>query len=109
MRSAGSPCVGCCSPGWTASSTSNLRGWGEKLTPHVLRHFCASRGYRLNIEPVGSRALHDCLPPHLWEILVATAGDPGPGMGVLTERLRLLMRGGTPHPCSRASGAASRS
>ncbi|MEJ3747843.1 FAD-dependent monooxygenase [Actinomycetes bacterium KLBMP 9797] len=50
------------------------------------------QGYRLNIEPVGSRALHDCLPAHLWEILVATAGDPGPGMGVLTEQLRLLMR-----------------
>ncbi|TCO60520.1 FAD-dependent oxidoreductase [Actinocrispum wychmicini] len=50
------------------------------------------QGYRLNIEPVGSRALHDCLPPHLWEILVATAGDPGRGMGVCTERLQLLMR-----------------
>jgi 2-polyprenyl-6-methoxyphenol hydroxylase-like FAD-dependent oxidoreductase len=51
-----------------------------------------SQGYRLNIEPVGSRALHDCLPAHLWEMLVATAGDPGPGMGVFTERLSLLMR-----------------
>src|SRR5262249_47019369 len=50
------------------------------------------QGYRLNIEPVGSRALRDCLPPHLWEILVATAGDPGPGMGVFTERLHRLMR-----------------
>src|SRR6266545_2942965 len=50
------------------------------------------QGYRLNIEPVGSRALHDCLPPGLWELLVATAGNPGPGMGVLDERLRQLMR-----------------
>ncbi|NRQ31904.1 FAD-dependent monooxygenase [Nonomuraea sp. NN258] len=57
-----------------------------------------SQGYRLNIEPVGSRALHDCLPPHLWDILVATAGDPGPGMGVFTERLRLLMREDDPPP-----------
>ncbi|MFB7532718.1 FAD-dependent oxidoreductase [Streptomyces sp. NPDC056178] len=54
------------------------------------------QGYRLNIEPVGSRALHDCLPPHLWEILVATAGDPGPGMGVFTEQLQLLMREDAP-------------
>ncbi|MFF4413452.1 FAD-dependent oxidoreductase [Streptosporangium sp. NPDC001559] len=54
------------------------------------------QGYRLNIEPVGSRALHDCLPPHLWQILVATAGDPGPGMGVFTERMRLLMREDAP-------------
>jgi 2-polyprenyl-6-methoxyphenol hydroxylase-like FAD-dependent oxidoreductase len=54
------------------------------------------QGYRLNIEPVGSRALHDCLPAHLWEILTATAGDPGSGMGVFTERLRLLMREDNP-------------
>lgn len=50
------------------------------------------QGYRLNIEPVGSQALHDCLPPALWEVLVATAGDPGPGMGVFTEQLRELMQ-----------------
>lgn len=59
------------------------------------------QGYRLNIEPVGSRALHDCLPGQLWRLLVATAGDPGPGMGVFTHRLRRLMRepGETPdHP-----------
>ncbi len=65
-----------------------------------------SQGYRLNIEPVGSRAPHDCLPAPLWEILVATAGDPGPGMGVFTERLRLLMREDDPParrgPCERA-------
>lgn len=50
------------------------------------------QGYRLNVEPLGSRALHACLPDHLWQILVATAGDPGPGMGVFTEKLRQLMR-----------------
>jgi 2-polyprenyl-6-methoxyphenol hydroxylase-like FAD-dependent oxidoreductase len=50
------------------------------------------QGYRLNIEPMGSRALHDCLPGHLWDLLVRTAGDPGPGMNVLTQRMRLLMR-----------------
>ncbi|WP_133916602.1 FAD-dependent oxidoreductase [Streptomyces sp. NBC_00582] len=54
------------------------------------------QGYRLNIEPVGSRALHDCLPAHLWQILMATAGHPGPGMGVFTERLQLLMREDAP-------------
>ena len=51
-----------------------------------------AQGYRLNIEPVGSRALHACLPPALWELLVATAGDPGPRMGVFDERLRELMQ-----------------
>lgn len=51
-----------------------------------------SQGYRLNVEPVGSAALKDCLPPELWRELVATAGDPGLGMGVFDEQLRLLMR-----------------
>ncbi|TDD62209.1 FAD-dependent monooxygenase [Kribbella antibiotica] len=50
------------------------------------------QGYRLNIEPVGSAALHHCLPPASWDRFVATAGDPGPGMGVFDERLHLLMR-----------------
>lgn len=50
------------------------------------------QGYRLNIEPVGSQALQSCLPPALWEVLIATAGDPGPGMGVFTEQLRELMQ-----------------
>ncbi len=50
------------------------------------------QGYRLNIEPVGSAALSRCLPPQLFAELVATAGDPGPGMGVYDQNLRLLMR-----------------
>ncbi|MGH3212821.1 MAG: FAD-dependent oxidoreductase [Trebonia sp.] len=50
------------------------------------------QGYRLNIEPMGSHALHDCLPGQLWDLLVRTAGDPGPGMNVFTERMRHLMR-----------------
>ena len=50
------------------------------------------QGYRLNIEPVGSEALHACLPSHLWNVLVATAGDPGPRMGVFDEQLRELMQ-----------------
>ncbi|MFI6318845.1 FAD-dependent oxidoreductase [Nonomuraea sp. NPDC050556] len=49
------------------------------------------QGYRLNIEPVGSAALHACLPAELWERLMVTGGDPGPGMGVLTEQLGELM------------------
>ena len=50
------------------------------------------QGYRLNIEPVGSRALHACLPPELWNVLLANAGDPGPRMGVFDEQLRELMQ-----------------
>ena len=50
------------------------------------------QGYRLSIEPPGSGALHDCLPPELWQILVATSGDPGERMGVFDEQLRELMQ-----------------
>ena len=49
------------------------------------------QGYRLSIEPPGSAALHDCLPPGLWQILVATSGDQGERMGVFDEQLRQLM------------------
>lgn len=31
--------------GLRAAATANLPGWGDKLTPHVLRHFCASELY----------------------------------------------------------------
>jgi salicylate hydroxylase len=48
------------------------------------------RGYRLHIDPTGARALHTCLPRHLWEAFLATTGRPGRGFGFLTERLRVL-------------------
>jgi 2-polyprenyl-6-methoxyphenol hydroxylase-like FAD-dependent oxidoreductase len=56
------------------------------------------QGYRLNIEPVGAKALHECLPPELWSLFVATAGDVGGGMGVYDEHLRELMREDPPPP-----------
>ena len=48
-------------------------------------------GYRIHINPVGSRALHACLPPVLWEAFVATAGKPPAGLGFLTEQLQELV------------------
>ena len=30
-------------------------------------------GYRININPDGARALHECLPPGLWQAFVATS------------------------------------
>ncbi|UVI29025.1 FAD-dependent oxidoreductase [Paenibacillus spongiae] len=49
------------------------------------------QGYRIHIDPTGSRSLHECLPPVLWNAFVATAGNPGTGFGFLTERLRKLV------------------
>lgn len=47
-------------------------------------------GYRIHLNPAGSRALHACLPPARWQEFVATAGEPG-GLGFLTERLDPLL------------------
>src|SRR5438874_1400749 len=44
------------------------------------------QGYRVHIDPNGSRALHECLPPRLWEAFLATTGKGG-GFGFLTEQL----------------------
>lgn len=48
-------------------------------------------GYRIHINPVGSRALHECLPPAIWEVFVATAGKSPAGLGFLTEQLEELV------------------
>ena len=48
-------------------------------------------GYRIHINPVGSRALHSCLPAALWDVLVAIAGTPPAGLGFLTEQLQELV------------------
>ena len=48
-------------------------------------------GYRIHINPVGSRALHACLPPVLWEAFVAMAGKPPAGFGFLTEQSKELV------------------
>ena len=47
------------------------------------------QGYRLHINPAGSRALNECLPPAVWEAFVATAGEPG-NFAFLSENLEEL-------------------
>ncbi|MFT7838044.1 NAD(P)/FAD-dependent oxidoreductase [Saccharothrix sp. BKS2] len=49
------------------------------------------QGYRLHIDPVGARALHECLPPAAWERFAATTGRGGGGFGFRDERLRRLL------------------
>ena len=48
-------------------------------------------GYRVNINPHGSRALHRCLPPPLWEAFVATSTAPPGGITFRTEKLQELL------------------
>src|SRR4249920_3412102 len=47
-------------------------------------------GYCIHLNPAGSRALHACLLPALWNRLVATAGEPG-GLGFFSEQLDQLL------------------
>src|SRR2546430_5434384 len=54
------------------------------------------QGYRIHIDPNGARALHECLPPALWEAFLATTGKSGGGFGFLTEQLAELLVPGAP-------------
>ena len=49
------------------------------------------QGFRINISPEGSRALHQCLPPDLWDIFNLTGGEFGKGFSMLTEQLEELL------------------
>src|SRR3982074_850239 len=41
------------------------------------------QGYRVHINPAGSRALHACLPPHLFDAFDRTGGKPSRAMHFL--------------------------
>jgi salicylate hydroxylase len=49
------------------------------------------QGYRVHINPAGSRALHQCLPPHLFDAFRRTCGKPSGGMRFLTEHNKVLL------------------
>jgi salicylate hydroxylase len=49
------------------------------------------QGYRVHINPTGSRALHACLPPHLFDLFDRTCGRPSRGIRFLTERMGVLL------------------
>ncbi|HEU4908173.1 MAG TPA: FAD-dependent monooxygenase, partial [Propionibacteriaceae bacterium] len=50
------------------------------------------QGYRIHINPHGSRALHDCLEPANWQAFLDTVSRNGGGFGFITEQLRDLLR-----------------
>jgi salicylate hydroxylase len=49
------------------------------------------QGYRVRITPSGSRALHACLPPHLFEAFARTCGKPSRAVHFLTENMDVLL------------------
>jgi salicylate hydroxylase len=49
------------------------------------------QGYRVHINPAGSRALHACLPPHLFDAFDRTGGKPSRAMHFLTEQMGVLL------------------
>ncbi|MBV8337232.1 MAG: FAD-dependent monooxygenase [Alphaproteobacteria bacterium] len=49
------------------------------------------QGYRVHISPTGSRALHECLPPHLFEIFDRTCGASYSVVPFFTEKMRVLL------------------
>ena len=49
------------------------------------------QGYRVHISPGGSTALHECLPPHLFEAFERTCGVTAGGARMLTEQMKVLM------------------
>jgi 2-polyprenyl-6-methoxyphenol hydroxylase-like FAD-dependent oxidoreductase len=49
------------------------------------------QGYRVHINRRGSQALHECLPPGLWQAFVATVGAPSNSFGFVTEQLEELL------------------
>jgi 2-polyprenyl-6-methoxyphenol hydroxylase-like FAD-dependent oxidoreductase len=52
------------------------------------------QGYRVHINPTGSRALDACLPPHLFDAFTRTCGRPSRGIRFLTERGDALLSAG---------------
>jgi salicylate hydroxylase len=50
------------------------------------------QGYRIHINPHGSRALHDCLPPAAWQRFLDTVSVDAGGFGFATEHMRDLLR-----------------
>jgi 2-polyprenyl-6-methoxyphenol hydroxylase-like FAD-dependent oxidoreductase len=71
-----------------------LRRAGIRVTVYERTHARTDwlQGYRIHINPHGSRALHDCLPPAAWQRFLDSVSLSGGGFGFTTERLDDLLR-----------------
>ncbi|GAA3455116.1 FAD-dependent oxidoreductase [Dactylosporangium matsuzakiense] len=53
------------------------------------------QGYRIHLDGRAAKALHECLPPQLYELFRHTLATPGTALTVLDERLNVRHRGAT--------------
>ena len=70
-----------------------LQKAGISCAVYEREHSVADRlqGYRVHISPTGSRALHECLPPRLFDAFARTCGTGIGGAHFYTERMSTLM------------------
>jgi salicylate hydroxylase len=55
-----------------------------------IAHFRDHSLYQIHINPSGTRALQECLPPAVWDILTANACVPNAGFQVLIEQKKKI-------------------
>ena len=70
-----------------------LKREGVSVAVYERDRSLASRlqGYRVHISPGGSRALHECLPTHLFAAFNRTCGKPGRAFRMMTEQMKPLL------------------
>jgi len=70
-----------------------LKREGVSAAVYERERSLASRlqGYRVHISPGGSRALHECLTPHLFDAFDRTCGKPGRSFRFMTEQMKPLL------------------
>ena len=70
-----------------------LKKSGVNVAVYERDRTCTDRvqGYRVHINPAGSRALHECLPAPLFDAFARTCGKPSKGIRFVTERMKVLL------------------
>jgi len=70
-----------------------LKKAGISVAVYERDRTCTERlqGYRIHIDPQGSRALYECLPSHLYDAFTATCAKGGKGIKFFTEQLQELL------------------
>jgi CBS domain-containing protein len=70
--------------------------------PRQGSNLAPGQGYRLTIDPLGSRALKACLPERLYDLVVATSGTLGDRFTIYDQKKRVLRQVDFPHAADAA-------